>query len=295
MNTNRNRFRILLAAAAIIILGFYGRSLYEQYSSGASKPVFANVKLSEIDKIIIEDGEKQEIKRQNNNWVIKKGDSEFAADQERVESLLKELTTFTKGDIVSVNKSNHENLGIGKKAVTFADGKKDQTVYIGIPNANGINVRLGGANEAFIAHGLSDPFFPEDYRNLRVPLIADNKKTDKIEKITLSHGSTNFSLEKSGKDWKIGGNAAKNDRVDYFIGDLNTLKATDIKKSDKNPSAKAEVTIEVKDAEKPRKTSFYKLDENSYTVIVDGLEKTQYTVPASYVSSMKKETKDFTD
>lgn len=291
---NSKRLRYLFIALIFLAVVIYGRGAFDRYLAQSSNAVFKDTQPAEIDKLEIDGDKKQELYRKEKNWFVKNEKTEFRADMERVDALLKELTSFSRGDTVSVNKDKHGDFGIAKRAVTFYAKGKDHTIYIGNATGNGVYARLGSENEVFLADGLSDPFIPADYRDLTVPILSDKNNTDKVESVNINYGKISLFLKKEKDDWKIDGKPAKKDRVEFFLNDLATLKAADIKTDDKKLTG-AEIVVGIKENGKERSASFYKVSDTDYLAILSGAEKTHYTVAASYVASMKKTAKDFTE
>jgi hypothetical protein len=227
------------------------------------------------------------INKESNQWIVNQDKIDFKADQERINKIITEFIGLTKEEIVSTNKKRHVDLGIQDNKIVLITPGKSYILYIGNPSGSDKNyVRINEENEAFLASGFVDVFTPFDYRDLKVNLIPDENKVASIY-------IDNLSLEKKKDKWFIGSKEAKKDRVDFFLNDLMTLKATDISTKEAALSY-PELIIKTKVKNKEIAANFFPVDDDKESYYLKTTNNNfLYTIPAVYVASLKKEEKDF--
>ncbi|MGB9707145.1 MAG: DUF4340 domain-containing protein [Microgenomates group bacterium] len=290
---NKKRLSSLLLILVFIFVFFVVKNNLHKILPQKSKKVFTTLKKNEIKEIDIETNDKKiKIDKKNDFWIIKKEGVVFNADKERIEKIIDAFINLEKEEIASTNQKNFKNLGIDKQKITLITNKKKYTVYIGnSPSLEKNYLKVNNENEVFIASGFSNLLYPDDFRDLNLYLISDENK---VNHLTIKiHPQTEFSLTKKNDNWFIGDKKAKKERVDYFINDLKTLKANDILPNNTPlPTFFPELTIVIKENNQEKTAYFLKKDENNYYLQIKE-NKQIYQVAAVYVSSFKKEEKDF--
>jgi uncharacterized pyridoxamine 5'-phosphate oxidase family protein len=258
-----------------------------------STKVFNLLKKNDIKEIEIETNDKKiKIYKKDDHWLIKKENAEFIADKQRVDKIIDAFINLEKEEVVSNNPKNFKNLGIDKQKITLITDEKKYTVYIGNPASFEKNyLKINDENNVFIASGFSNLLSPDDFRDLNLYLLTDENKVNHF-KIAI-YPQIEFSLTKKNNDWFINEKKVKKERVDYFINDLKTLKANDILPPNTPlPTFFPELTITVKEDSLEKTVYFLKKDQNNYYLQIKDNNQI-YQIASVYVSSLKKEEKDF--
>lgn len=278
---------ILLLLAAITTKDILGRL----FGPKPGKP-FSAIKKELVSEIALQDDQaRQRIYKKSGKWFVTKEGFEYPADAERISGLIDSMIGFTEGDPVSSNKSRHKDLGIGKDLVSLSADGKTYTLYIGEQTGTTSNyVRVGDENNVYVTSGFDTAFTPEDYRDLSIRAVTSE---DKVTTITLLNEGNEVLLTKDKDAWKANGAAAQREKVDFYINDVKTLRATDrVKNSEVSTDATPSLTVNIRESGKDTSVFFFPKDETTYFLRV-GMNGPVYTIQAAYVESLKKTQADF--
>ena len=292
MKKNEKRLFSLLILTLLIAAVFIFKNKFNQLFLSSNKRIFTDLKKEQIKEIEISTNEKTfKTYKKENRWVVKSKNEEFNADEEKVNQVIDAFINLEKGEIVSTNKKNFASLGINKQKIVLTAAGKKYTVYIGNSFSLEKNyLKIDNQDEVFIASNFNTLLTLDDFRDLNIYLVSDEKNIQSIE-ITLFNNK--LMLTKKSSDWEINNQKAKKDRVDYFINDLKTLKANDIfPKNTALPTILPELSIKIKENNQEKRAYFIKKDENNYYLQLSN-RSTIYQISTAYVSSLKKEEKDF--
>lgn len=292
MKKNKKRLFYLLILTLLIAAVFIFKNKFNQLFLPSNKRIFTDLKKEQIKEIEISTNEKTfKTYKKENRWVVKSKNEEFNADKEKVNQVIDAFINLEKGEIVSTNKKNFASLGINKQKIVLTAAGKKYTVYIGNSFSLEKNyLKIDNQDEVFIASNFNTLLTLDDFRDLNIYLVSDEKNIQSIE-ITLFNNK--LMLTKKSSDWEINNQKAKKDRVDYFINDLKTLKANDIFPKDTAlPTILPELSIKIKENNQEKRAYFIKKDENNYYLQLSD-RPTIYQISTAYVSSLKKEEKDF--
>jgi len=292
----KNTFRLVFLLTLILILGIF--ILLQNFSHSIfnknPETPFKNLNKQEINEVSIQ-GEisYSKIYKDKNNWVLQKDGFVYTADKDRIDSIINGFIDLKKEEIASNNKNKHEVLGIGRKKITLKSKNKQYILYIG--NASNITknyLRIDEDNEVFVGSGFNDVFLNEDYRNLQVHFIADEEK---ITEIGITYDNQQLSILKRNNEWYSGETKFKKDRVDFFLSDLKSLNASDvfIKNPIENLYLPESLVIKVKEGG-IHKSAFFYLKDKDY-ILKTSISNTTFQISDVYVSSLKKQEKDFTE
>jgi uncharacterized protein YaiI (UPF0178 family) len=292
MKKNKKRLFYLLILTLLIAAVFIFKNKFNQLFFPSNKRIFTDLKKEQIKEIEISTNEKTfKTYKKENRWVVKSKNEEFNADKEKVNQVIDAFINLEKGEIVSTNKKNFASLGINKQKIVLTAAGKKYTVYIGNSFSLEKNyLKIDNQDEVFIASNFNTLLTLDDFRDLNIYLVSDEKN---IQSIEISLFNNKLMLTKKGSDWEINNQKAKKDRVDYFINDLKTLKANDIFPKDTAlPTILPELSIKIKENNQEKRAYFIKKDENNYYLQLSD-RPTIYQISTAYVSSLKKEEKDF--
>ncbi len=288
MERNTQRLRVLLVSICLLAAAIFFKSKLPALTNANSQLAFPKLNRDNITAIDVQEtNDTIFLKKINSRWFVKKDGENFAADGDRINSIINSLETLKIRGIVSDNKNNRADFGIGKQAITL-HGKNDYILYLGDSNAsNQYYVRIGKSNAVFTAGNLDDILIPADYRDLSTHLVDDENK---VKNIKIDYSGKETVLVKNNDQWKVNNVDAQREQADYYINDLKTLKSTDIflkNPVDSSMTASLTITVDGKTA------TFYEKDKDNYYLSISG-DKKYYQIPAVYVSSLMKEQKDFT-
>lgn len=293
MQQNRSRLIKLLVILIIVFGALTLKSELPKFLPEKTDHAFSEIKKEQIKEIKITKTKTSHVYKKNKEWFIKNQDSEFRADKVRIEKIINAFINLKKENIVSTNKNKHQDLGINKQKIELKTDSKSYVIYIG--NNEGLSnnyVRIDNENEVFFSEGFNEVFIDEDFRDLKVPIVKDEAKVTNIE---INYQGNTTLLVKNEDDWKIGDKTAKRDRVDFYLNDLKTLKASDILKKNENSLVPdPELTINIKENGKEKTISFYPENEETYIATLTSIDY-DYIVATAYVASLTKEEKDFVE
>ena len=290
MKRNRARLIQLIAVLLAVFFILILRNQLPQFLAPKPDQPFSSLKKEQISEIILSKDKTSSVYKKGTTWYVKKGNSEFRADTDRISKIIESLINLKKDNVVSNNKNKHKDLGIDKQKIEIKAGKKSYVIYVGSPSGLSSNyVRIGTGNEVFTADGLDEAFTSDDYRDLLVHLINDEAKVTSIE---IDFEDKKTVLNKKDNDWKISDKIAKKDRIDFFVNDIKTLKASDIFTKDTDLPTVISMTIIIKENNQEKSIEFFAQDENNY-LAKTSTSQFVFQIPAAYVASLKKEEKDF--
>lgn len=291
MKNNQTRLIKLLTALIVVFFLFFLKNELPGYLPKKSNQPFNLIKKDQISEIIFSKDKTATVYKRQNAWYVKNGNNEFKADEERINKIIEGFVNLKKENIVSTNQNKHRELGIDKQKIEFKTEGKSYLLYLG--NTGGLSgnfVRIDNENVVFVSDGFDEAFTTDDYRDLFVHFIKDDTKINVVE---INFDNEKITLKKDGKDWKIGNKKAKQDRVDFYLSDLKTLKADDIYSKDSFlPSSSTTGYIKIKENGKEKFIYFLPQNDNNYIAKTSNSEYI-YQIPAAYIASLKKEEKDF--
>ncbi|PJB88155.1 hypothetical protein CO083_03245, partial [Candidatus Roizmanbacteria bacterium CG_4_9_14_0_8_um_filter_34_12] len=223
-NQQRN-FWLGLSTVILLLILIFGNRIILKFKPGS--PFLFHFDKKQVVKIkIINGSNTTTLQNKNNLWYILKKDTEFLADQARIDQILDTLKTLKKEDIISNNKEKQFEFGINNTSIDLSTKDKSWKLYLGKNySSSQLYVKTNDSEDVFLASNLSSILYPEDYRDLNLHLINDENKVTQIE---LDDNITKLVLLKKKDKWFIGEKEAKKDRVDFLINDLKTLSANDI-------------------------------------------------------------------
>ena len=290
----KNTLRLIILAAVIVVLSgiILLKKIITSYMNQDAPRPFKQIKKEGVAGITLQDDKKEtKLYKNKNEWALQKDGVEYRADQERIDSLLNGFVNLEKGEIASNNKEKHSSFGIGTKKISVKSKSQLFVIYIG--NVAGLNknyVRIDNENELFIVSGFTEAFSHEDFRDLRVGLVQNE---DQVNEVEIAFDYDKLALVKKNNEWYSKEKKLKKERVDFFLNDLKTLKATDILKE--TPLLEnSNLTIKIKENDQQRTAEFFQKDNNSYFLKTSTSEKI-FQVDGVYVNSLKKQEKDFTE
>lgn len=292
MAKNRRRLLVLFIILLCLALFLLIKKVLPLATSTAPD-LFAGLKKEEVSEIDIQnENSVTKIVKNNNLWITKMGNVDYPADKDRVNKIIESFSSLKRGETSSKNKNNFASLGIGKIKLALITKNKNYSVYIGDNfSADKNYARIDSEDEVFVASGFSDILFPEDFRDLSVHFI-DNENNVTYAQIDFSGKST--VLEKKNNDWYIDSNKVLKDRVDFFLNDLKTLKSSDIFivspiEGNYYPES---LLIKLKENGTEKTAIFYQKDKTE-SYLKTSNSNYFFSIGDAYVSSLKKEGKDF--
>lgn len=289
--TKSRLFKLTLLFLGLMFL-FIFKTQFSNFFGQKTPLVFPDLKTQSVQEITLFGEKTIFLYKKNNLWFVKEKKAEFPADQERIQTLINNLVNLKKEEIVSTNKTKHQNFGIGKEKISFKTKDKDLTIFIGkATSLNKTYLRINNQNEVFIGEGFNNAFNPDDYRDLLVHLINEE---DKINQLEIDSDGKKIILEKKGNEWLINNKKAKKEKVDFFINDLKMLKADDILTKKINLPANYQLQIKLKEKNQEKSARFYPEEETNYFLKTSNSDLI-YQLSAASVTSLKKEEKDFID
>ena len=288
-NQQRN-FWLGLSTVILLLILIFGNRIILKFKPGS--PFLFHFDKKQVVKIkIINGSNTTTLQNKNNLWYILKKDTEFLADQARIDQILDTLKTLKKEDIISNNKEKQFEFGINNTSIDLSTKDKSWKLYLGKNySSSQLYVKTNDSEDVFLASNLSSILYPEDYRDLNLHLINDENKVTQIE---LDDNITKLVLLKKKDKWFIGEKEAKKDRVDFLINDLKTLSANDIIKEKQQFPEFSDFTITLKANKQNILKTFYKDETNLWVVVSD--RDITYVISSIYLNGLKKTEKDLVE
>lgn len=289
----KNRSRIILLLAITIVL-FTLTIAKNKVGSWFTKPVekpFSLIATESIKQIdIVNDQKTTSLCKKNNQWYLKENQIEFIADQEKANQILTDFTQIVKDELISKNKKRFVDFGIEKNLLTIKTADKNYSIYVG--QLSGINrtyIRINNEDAIFSVSGFSDIFSSptNDYRDLSINFLKDENLINELS-------INDLVLSKSKEGWFINDKEVKSDQLTFYLSDLKNLKATDMLAQAPILSSDPELIIKLKANQDEQLARFYPVDdkrENYY--LMTSNSKFVFQIPATSISTLKKEEKDF--
>lgn len=232
------------------------------------------------------------LEKSGKQWSVTDKGNVYPADPQRVKEIINALLNIRKDGLVSINKNHQSEFGFGKQAVRLKTKTAQVSLTVGDNAGMDQNyIRRNQDNQIYLATGLTGVFSPGDYRDLNLHLFADETK---VKQIQLIQNGQSLELKKNHDQWFVNGKAAQREKVDYFINDLKTLKASDMLTQSAAPSLgePAGLTIIVTTDQEIRLQAYYQ-DQDHYWVTTNR-QNYVYSVPAAYIAGLQKKEADFT-
>jgi len=288
-NQQRN-FWLGLSTVILLLILIFGNRIILKFKPGS--PFLFHFDKKQVVKIkIINGSNTTTLQNKNNLWYILKKDTEFLADQARIDQILDTLKTLKKEDIISNNKEKQFEFGINNTSIDLSTKDKSWKLYLGKNySSSQLYVKTNDSEDVFLASNLSSILYPEDYRDLNLHLINDENKVTQIE---LDDNITKLVLLKKKDKWFIGEKEAKKDRVDFLINDLKTLSANDIIKEKQQFPEFSDFTITFKTDKQSVLKSYYKDETNSWVLMNNN--NVAYVISSIYLNGLKKTEKDLVE
>ena len=288
-NQQRN-FWLGLSTVILLLILIFGNRIILKFKLGS--PFLFHFDKKQVVKIkIINGSNTTTLQNKNNLWYILKKDTEFLADQARIDQILDTLKTLKKEDIISNNKEKQFEFGINNTSIDLSTKDKSWKLYLGKNySSSQLYVKTNDSEDVFLASNLSSILYPEDYRDLNLHLINDENKVTQIE---LDDNITKLVLLKKKDKWFIGEKEAKKDRVDFLINDLKTLSANDIIKEKQQFPEFSDFTITFKTDKQSVLKSYYKDETNSWVLMNNN--NVAYVISSIYLNGLKKTEKDLVE
>jgi hypothetical protein len=291
----KKNFNRLLTLGGILFLLILFLFSYEKISKliEETKNIspFKTLKQQDIKKIIFEkENKKYEIYKKNNSWYLKEKNIEFKADKEKIEKIIEAIIEIKKEEIISKNKSKHQEFGIGKNKIKIFTQNKQITFYVGNNASFNTNyLRINEENEVFLGKNFDEFLTTTDWRDLKINLI---EKEEDIEELTLNYEGKTLFFKKEKNQWTINQKKAKKDRVDFFINEIATLKANDILPYENISAIDPSITLQIKAKNQIKKAYFFEKDKDNYW-LTTSFNHLVYQLSNVYISSLKKNEEDF--
>ncbi len=299
-----NKKNILLALLLIIQAGIIAyvykpvnqaKTPVVHFLSGITPDRITGLQISDETKksITLEKGDK--------GWTIT-SDKNYPVDREKLESLLKKITSLQSTRLVTRTKASHGRLKVAKDDYNrmieaTIDNAPPQTIYLGTsPSYKTIHVRLAGKNEVYLVKGFSVWEAPVE-NNAWWPGLYINIPPEELVKVEINNAHGVFNLQKNDQNhWRLTVKADKDgareqqaddSRVNDFLRRICRIPLTDyLGREDKKeyglaaPSAMLTLTKTVKGKNAAEDTTGGH-DTITLKIGKEDKESSQYTVKAS--------------
>lgn len=286
---NRPSKRLIgIALVLFIFIGvFFTKDTFNFLSYSFTVP-YTNLNPLDVNTINIQGSKETVLTKHDGIWFVDKDGTNYRADQNRVNTLIESILNLKKDILVTSDTQKYHEYGVDNQHITLKDDKNSLVLYVGDSYLlSGNYVRIEGDSTVFVTAGFSD-VFNSDYRDLSMNLISDETNIRAVD-IQSDQGETTLTSDQENK-WSVNGELAQKEKVNFYINDLKTLQATDIKKIDLGDVA-ASFTIDVKNNEDVKEAVFYNIGNEVYVHITN--DPMTYTLPVSSIDDLKKNEADF--
>lgn len=292
MKKNKKRIFYLLVGLFFVILILLIKNNLQKIFPKKTNRVFYDLNKEKVTEIIIDKNNKIiKIYKKQNQWFLKKNNIEYHADEDKINQIINAFSNLEKLEIISTNQKKFKDLGIGNQKISLVSNDKKYQLFIGFSSSLEKNyLKVNDENEVFIGEGFYNLLSNDDFRDLKVALI---KNEDDVNFIEIDYSEKKLILIRKSQDWYLNEKKVKKEKIDFLINDIATLKANDILlKENQIPQILPEIKLKIKEKNKEKQAYFIKKDENNYYLQILE-EKNLYLISSFFVSSIKKEEKDF--
>ncbi|HLC94462.1 MAG TPA: DUF4340 domain-containing protein [Patescibacteria group bacterium] len=281
-NAGKRLFFLAIVICVLIILYFLAQKLPILFA--AKKEQALTLKKEAITSLVfVEESKRTTVGKLEGKWMV----DSFPADEVRIDGIISTVVSLKKDEYASSNSSKYAIFEVDGKRKIEIGGK---TLYIGKQYAFGRSYfRVDKDPNVYVSQeDLSNIFSPADFRDLNVHFIT---KEENVSMVKREEGKKVLVLTKKNNEWHIGDKKAKNDRVDFFINDMATLKGEDIVDQNTVNLAQFPLAFTFTVKEKTEKeASIYKKDKDTY--YWKGVGEFIYILPVVSVSTLQKEAVD---
>jgi len=291
MKKNRKRLLLLSIVLVVSLALFFSKDYILRYTSPRTPPLFSLTVETVSQFSLTGESLSQKIVRSGGKWFVEKDGRQFAADSEKMITLIQTLNGLSPETIVSKNKNKHAELGIGTEIIVVKTSGRERTLYLGKPyRSNARYARLDDDEAVFVGENLQSIPLNSDYRDLKTHLLDDESALQSLE---IDMNGVKTKLVKNKDEWTLGDKKLKNSPINYYLSDLKNLTATDIigadiKIMETNPS----LTLHLRTQKQEKTADFIKYDEKSY-VMKSPSYPWLFIIPEVNVASLQKQKKDF--
>lgn len=291
MKKNRKRLLVLSFVLIVFLTLFYSKDFILKYTTPKTPSLFSLTNDNTSQFLLTGESLSQKVIKNGGKWFIEKNGKQFAADPEKMATLIQTLNGLSQETIVSRNKNKHTDFGIGVEIIVVKTIDREQTLHLGKPYGSSARyARLSKEDAVFVGDNLQSILINNDFRDLKTHVLDDDSSLQSME-IEMNGVKTKLLKNKDG--WTLGEKKLKSGTVNYYINDLKNLTATDIieanaKITQTNPT----LTIRLKTQKQEDEISFIKYDEKSYA-----MKSPSYPwlllIQEVNVASLQKQEKDF--
>ncbi len=224
-----NKELLSVVVISVLLALFYLLKVYSPFKKDAVNKNLFKFTSNDVYEINIESKDKKIIlSRNGQKWYQKDKQMLFPVDNSRVKEIISSMLSFDKENLVSRNQKNYAQFDVNNNKIVLYDKSHKILAKIYIGKTFGLNsnyIRVG--KDVFIVNDVPDIASISDLKDLNPHLINSE---DKISKVQIKLPNENISLTKNNKGWYLNGKEVKQERVDFFLNTLKTLKASDILK-----------------------------------------------------------------
>lgn len=292
MEKNRKRLAALFTVCFFVIAIIAARQYVPTLPFFQPAPLLS-FKDSDINRIdLVGMNKKQTLVRQNGTWIVPVNGTDFPADSDKVNNLLKTLHIMSADSVVSRNKNKFGNFGIGTSKIVLETKSKTSTLYVGTASlGDNAYARLDNQDMVFDAKNLGTVYLDTDYRNLYIPIIGN---TGNVQSVQIDYQGETVTLTQSGNTWHNQSDTPVSDSiVDTYLQNVAHLQGSDILPRHTPPAGSLLLTVTVKEKGKDKTIRFYSASKQQIEVDVAGAPYL-YVLPEVYVSALEKKGSDFT-
>ncbi len=256
---NMKRLTLILLALLIIGLGIKFKDKFSKNTSSSTNEIVA-IKASNVQSISFfpkENGEKFQIVRQDNYWLIKTGDIKVQADAYTVHELLLQLELLKPKELVTKSKKEWEKYEVTEALgtrIVINEGKKPLAdIILGNflfdKKTNKITSYVRNTNEkqVYAVDGYLSMMFTRGAKSFRDNSVLLGNP-EQWNKLTFKYpADSSFTLSRINNTWSCESKTCNNVKVEEFFSKVRMLTTTKFEDSIVIASDKAadyQLTIE---------------------------------------------------
>lgn len=291
MKQDRKRLLLLSFVLLLLLALFYSKDYFLKNMVPKTLSLFSLTNENASQFLLTGESLSQKVIKNGNKWFVEKDGKQFAADPEKITTLVQTLNGLSQDTVVSKNKNKHAEFGIGTEIIVVKTADRERTLYLGKSYGSSTRyARLDKEESVFVGENLQSILINSDYRDLKTHILNDESSLQSME---IEMNGVKTKLLKNKDEWTLGDKKLKSGTVSIYINDLKNLTASDIIDANtKITEITPTLTIRLKTQKQESAIDFIKYDEKSYAMKSPSYPWL-FLIPQVSVASLQKQEKDF--
>lgn len=235
--TRLNQVLVAALALQVVLLGVRWWSAGVDPVETGREPLIEGIDLEDVRTLQVGDAEQQvTVERGSDGWSVAEA-FDYPADDDKVESALRELLTLEVADRISETDRHHRDLEVSeathKRRVSLKTDDGETVVYLGTSGRGGsLHARRAGQDEVVAVRDYSVWKLGSD-DSAWVDRVVFEVPKDGVGRVLLERPDERIELLRDGDDWTASRNGgapllAARSEVDKVLGDLTRVSLKEV-------------------------------------------------------------------